>query len=149
MRLLHLDKGSMDGVKKGMAVIMSLQQFTVIGRVIEAGGKECTVRLLSDPQMKVGAEIMRGTQRVTPEPTLLEGIGGNQMQIMGVDVASCRPEVGDMVMLSDKGWPANVQYMMMGQIEQVGMREDQRAAVRPAGLVARAGGGDGLVVLKQ
>jgi len=150
-RLLRLDKGTMDGLKRGMAVIMPLQQVTVIGRVEEAGPKESTVRLLSDPQMKVGAEIVRATQRVTPKPCLLEGIGSNQMQIMGVDVATSRPEIGDLVMLSDRSWPENMQYMAMGQIEQVGVREDQpqRYALRVSPRVEATGLRTVYVVLKQ
>jgi hypothetical protein len=125
--LLHLDKGAMDGVRVGMAVVAPLEQVTVLGRVVAAGQKECEVRLLSDPQMKVRADLVRNsTTPITTDPCLVEGMGAAGMRCQNVNVQPVNPPLrGDFVRLTDPDWPANVRFMLIGQIDEVGTRDNQ------------------------
>jgi cell shape-determining protein MreC len=131
--VIKLDKGSMDGVKVGMAVIAPLQQATILGRVYAVGQKDCQVRLLTDQQMVVKADIVRpdGTL-VTPERCTVVGLGGNQMQCTTVGVPQLNllptpptPSKGDMVRLVDPSFPANTQFLLIGFIDSAAPRQDQ------------------------
>jgi hypothetical protein len=129
---LHLDKGASDGVRAGMAVVAPLEQVTVLGRVVVVGQKECDVQLLSDPMAKTRADIVRNANTRVTAACIVEGDGSNMMRCRTVDVPRpgtetplVPPERGDFVRLIDPSWPPNVQYMVIGQIDQVGTRENQ------------------------
>ncbi len=139
---LFIDKGAQDGIAANNAVVAPLQQVTLLGRVILAGQKECTVYLLTDPSISVQAQIVRprvlpASGRtpptgvvtdlpVTTSPCLVQGIGNNQMRSLNVDVQQGIPPMpGDLVRLTDREWPAKVQNMVIGQIEKVSQRIDQ------------------------
>ncbi len=85
--LLHLDKGAQDGVRRGMVVVAPLEQVTVLGLVGQVNAKECEVRLLSDPSMKVNADIVRpdSAVRIASQSCLIEGLGSNLMQCETLD----------------------------------------------------------------
>jgi hypothetical protein len=131
--IIKLDKGSLDGVAAGMAVIAPLQQATILGRVVAVGQKDCQVRLLTDHEMVVKADIVRpdGTL-VTPERCTVVGLGDNQMQCITVGVpqlnllpAPPTPARGDMVRLVDPSFPANTQFLLIGFIDSAARRQDQ------------------------
>ncbi len=52
---LQIDKGTAQGVKKGMPVVSDLG---LIGRVVEAGRHTATVLLITDPASNVGVRLM-------------------------------------------------------------------------------------------
>jgi hypothetical protein len=130
--IIHLDKGALDGVKTGMAVIAPLEQATVLGRVVSVGQKDCHVRLLTDQQMIVQADIVRpdGTP-VTADRCTITGLGGNQMQCTTIGIpqlnltpAPRTPAKGDMVRLIDPHFPSSTQYLLIGFIDSVAPRQD-------------------------
>jgi hypothetical protein len=142
--ILRLDKGALHGVKPGAAVIAPLEQVHLLGRIEKAdlGQAQSAVRLITDPKMKITAQIVRphvqpaaATQpvkndNVTGEMCLVEGLGDGTMRILNVDIVDkaanrLTPQIGDLVCLTDGGWPARLQHMVIGQIESVAPREDQ------------------------
>ncbi len=140
--ILRLDKGLNDGVKVNAVVLAPLEQVHLLGRVVHVGLLECEVRLVSDPLMKTQAQIIRpfvqtGTgpvlqnYAVTAELCLVRGLGNGQMLIDNVDTIAkitnqpVTPVKGDLVCLTDGSWPAKVQHMVLGQVETVGLRQDQ------------------------
>jgi hypothetical protein len=125
--VMHLDKGAADGVKRGMAVVAPLEQVTVLGRIVYVGQKDCYLMLLTDPQMRVTADIVRNsTTPITAEPCLVEGFGSGIMKCETVNVQQANaPMRGDFVRLVDAGWPAKTRFMLIGQIEDVRARTNQ------------------------
>lgn len=83
-----IDKGLVDGVKKGSAVITNQG---VVGQVINVATHASIVRLLSDPDQKVGVLIQR-----TNTPGILTGRHKNPPTIDFVPVGS-PVDVGDKV----------------------------------------------------
>jgi hypothetical protein len=144
--LLHLDKGVLHGVKAGDVVVAPLEQVHLLGRIEESdlGQVQSFVRLVTDPSMRVQAQIVRpfvqtatATQpyqnlAVTGEGVcLVEGLGNGQMRIQNLDAVdssssrAASPQKGDFVLLTDGHWPAKVQHMVLGQIDSVSPRKDQ------------------------
>jgi hypothetical protein len=142
---LALDKGATHGVKPNNAVIAALAQVHLLGRVEEKGlGQlKATVRLITDPTMKISAQIVRPRLQsaraaepvknipITGELCLLTGLGNGQMAIDNIDTTDkitgnpVTPQKGDLVCLTDGTWPAKVQHMVLGQVESVAPRIDQ------------------------
>jgi len=135
---LHIDKGADSGVATGDAIVAPLEQVALLGRVSMANKKDALVLLLTDPSSKVQAQILRPRvvpantrgvmtdQIVTTRPCLVQGMGNNLMRSLDVDVQQgVAPQMGDLVCMTDPGWPAKTQYMVIGQIEKVAHREDQ------------------------
>ena len=137
--MLRLDKGTTSGVKKDDAVVAPLDQVCLLGRVVDVGQLQCHVRLISDAQMTTSVQIVRhmlnpnAASRDVYEnvaitkrenPCNLEGLGGGQMRIQNVDVQTPEPQKGDLVCLTDANWPTKTQFMVVGQIDRVGRREN-------------------------
>ena len=143
--ILRLDKGVLHGVKPGAAVIAPLEQVHILGRIEKAdlGQAQSTARLITDPKMSVTAQIVRPflqpatatqpykNENITGETCFVEGMGDGTMRILNVDTVNkitnqpVTPQKGDLVCLTDGGWPAKLQHMIIGQIESVALREDQ------------------------
>jgi hypothetical protein len=142
---LTLDKGAVHGIKPGDAVVAALEQVHILGRVEQKGlGQlKSTVRLITDPTMKIQAQIVRprllparATEpiknlAITGELCLLTGLGNGQMCIDNIDTTDkitgnpVTPQKGDLVCLTDGAWPAKVQHMVLGQVESAVPRVDQ------------------------
>jgi hypothetical protein len=128
---IHLDKGAAHGVRQGMAVVAPLEQVTLLGRVVTVGQIECEVMLLTDPAMRVQADIVRdaGTSITDKNRTcIVQGMGANQMRTQDVDVdrgGLPEPARGDFVRLVDRSWPMALQFMSIGVLDEVRVREDQ------------------------
>jgi cell shape-determining protein MreC len=136
--LLTLDKGSSDGIRRGMVVTACstttagvIPQASILGAVDGVWAKTCTVRLLTDPHMKMQAKLVRrstgGSTVLTPEPCLVEGMGDGKLRCDTISVgdALAEPEVGDLMQLADTNWPAKVMYMVIGEITSVGRKDSQ------------------------
>ena len=143
--ILRLDKGVLHGVKPGDVVVAPLEHVHVLGRIDKAdlGQAQCSVRLITDPSMRIQAQIVRPFVQpagaiqpyqnvaVTGEMCLVDGLGDGQMQILNVDIADnsatrpLTPQKGDLVYLTDGRWPAKVQHMVLGQVDTVSPRKDQ------------------------
>jgi hypothetical protein len=143
--LLRLDKGAAHGVKPGDAVVAALEHVHLIGRVEQngVGQLECTVRLITDPTMKISGQIVHpylqpatATQPyqdmvVTKDLCLVQGLGSGRMRITDVNTVNTvtglpiNPQKGDLVLLADGTWPAKVQHMVLGQVDSVGPKEEQ------------------------
>jgi rod shape-determining protein MreC len=83
-----LDKGSDDNVRKGSAVVTAQG---VVGQVVSVGSHACVVRLLSDPDQKIGVLVAR-----TNTPGVLSGHNKNPPAVDFVPVGSS-VDVGDKV----------------------------------------------------
>jgi len=144
--ILQLARGTRDGVSDGDLVVMGyvaenstrVEGVTLLGRIEAADEKVSVAQMLSDPSLKVSAEIIRtqiqtpgapGVVRnlhITTKPCLVEGLGSNQMAIRDVDVEpNVQPQVGDLVVLSDNQFAETAQLMVIGIISDVGHRDMQ------------------------
>jgi cell shape-determining protein MreC len=136
--LLTLDKGSSDTIHRGMVVTACstttagvIPQASILGAVDGVWAKTCTVRLLTDPHMKMQAKLVRrstsGSAVLTPDPCLVEGMGDGKLRCNTISVgeALAEPEVGDLMQLSDQNWPAEVQYMVIGEVTSVARKDSQ------------------------
>lgn len=117
-----LDRGTMDsrGIQRGDVL---LAHSAVVGRIIEAGPKTCTARLVSNPRMKIMAMMVRPT-RTGELPVarlcMVVGIGHGKMRCeLPHSVRSIAPQKGDLVALNDEGWPAAVHGAVIGQVTRV------------------------------
>ena len=146
-QMIHLDKGTMDGVKIGDPVVAPVlrsaggqtEPVTLLGRVVAAGTKDSQAKLFSDPTMKVHAQIIRlqvqtapgqppkPNVHITSEACLVEGRADNTMRVTTLNIRQpgMAPQKEDLICLADPGWPANTQDMVIGQIEEVAPRTDQ------------------------
>ncbi len=146
--LITLDKGSNDKIQRGMIVTACssvsitnpvtqslakalVPQASIIGLVDTVTLQSCTVRLLSDPRMKTQAILVRrlpeGSATLTQSPCLLEGLGDNKLRCntINVDDLTNQPQLGDLAELADQNYPANVRYMVIGQITNVARKDTQ------------------------
>jgi cell shape-determining protein MreC len=136
--LLTLDKGTADGIRRGMVVTACattaagvIPQASILGAVDTAWAKTATVRLLTDPHVKIQAKLVRrstgGSTVLTPEPCLVEGMGDGKLHCSTISVgqALAEPEIGDIMQLADQNWPAAVQYMVIGEVSSVARKDSQ------------------------
>lgn len=127
--LISLDKGTSDGVQRGMVVLSKLSP---LGRVQLSGLKTCEVQLVTDPRVKVQASIIRrtreGSTMVLVPNCLVSGMGEGQLACDTVKVndVALAPEKGDLVLLMDRAWPSRVHSTVLGEVTEVGRRESQR-----------------------
>ena len=104
----------------------------LVGRVQTAGLTGGTVRLVTDPGFALTAELGRyetdAGGRVTLRRApglrpLVQGVGHGAMAIRTAitmqQVTDLHLAVGDVVVLSDKGWPPNVQGLTVGKITAI------------------------------
>jgi len=139
-----LDKGTAHGVQRGCPVLL---QFALLGRVVEAGPYTCRVQLLTDPAMRqVQARVVRrtaGELQTVVEACLVSGLGNNALRCDTIEVHTFVPQKGDMLSLSDKEWPAAVQGVIIGNVQEVRENELQRLrydlVIEPAATVYTAG----------
>ncbi|HUO09901.1 MAG TPA: rod shape-determining protein MreC [Phycisphaerae bacterium] len=152
--VITLDKGSMDGVQRGMPVTACVTisvptepvnpaegpappatrivpQATLLGMVDAVNAKTCSVRLMTDPHMKTQAVLVRRLSDryalLTSEPCLVEGLGNGQLRCDTLDVGKtfAIPQPGDLVELLDQNWPANMRYMVLGEVTAVARKDTQ------------------------
>ncbi|MGN6368432.1 MAG: rod shape-determining protein MreC [Phycisphaerae bacterium] len=152
--IITLDKGSLDGVTRGMPVSAAITvsiptapvnpaegpskpatqvvpAATLLGMVDSVAPKTCTVRLMSDPHMKTEAVLVRRlpdrAALLTPDPCLVEGLGDNQLRCATIDVAKvlATPEIGDLVELADRNWPPATRFMLIGEVTAVSRKDTQ------------------------
>lgn len=139
--ILTIDKGAKNGdLQTGDAVVAPRDEVTLLGRISRADSVQSDVLLLTNPQVSVQAQIIRPRHLpagspaqgvmsdliVTTQPCLVQGMGNNQMRITDVNIQQgIAPAVGDLVRITDPAWPAETQFMVIGQIDKVSHREDQ------------------------
>ena len=153
--LITLDKGTRDGVQPGMVV---LSMISPLGRVESVGYLTSTVRLLTDPsKLKTRAKIVRRTTgssafEIVPS-CLINGLGDGELQSLTVsETAIAIPPVkGDLVLLSDSNWSPRVQSTVIGEVIEVGRKDDQpgRYDIRITPRVNVNGIGTVMVLLKK
>jgi rod shape-determining protein MreC len=133
-----LDRGTADGLRPGAIVIA---QLAPIGRVISAGTRVSTVRLLTDQDrsMRVTARILRpGASGFTPIATgcQVRGAGDGMLRCDSIDATQgIPPDKGDIVQLEDNDW-ALLRGATIGEVLQVSRLENQHLRydllIRPA-----------------
>ncbi len=147
--LITLDKGTGDGVARGMVVTACtttpivdpatkrtttqgvVPQASILGFIQTASAKISTVRLLTDPRMKIQAKIVRrlpeGSAVLTPDLCLVEGLGDGRLRCNTISVNDvlAEPLPGDLVELADQNWPASVRYMVIGEVSAIARKDTQ------------------------
>jgi len=122
---LTIDKGSYDGIRRGMSVITYLG---LAGRVAETTGSTSKVMLLSDPNLGVSALVQRSRQE-----GLVSGTLGSNL-IMKYLPAEADIRIDDTIISSglDDAYPKGI---LIGRVVEIG-REfsglSRYALVRPA-----------------
>jgi cell shape-determining protein MreC len=102
----------------------------LIGRVTRAGLTGAQVRLVTDPGASLTARIghydhdEQGKIRMTfvdQLHVLVTGAGGNEMAIRlsMQQVHDAKISVGDLVVLDDRDWPANIQGFAVGHVRTI------------------------------
>ena len=104
----------------------------LVGRVVAAGVTGAEVRLLSDPGFAFTAQLARYVPDAAGRLTLavvgqlqplVQGVGHGTLAIRSTvsmqQVADLRLAVGDLVVLDDRDWPANVQGFCAGRVSAV------------------------------
>ncbi len=126
-----LDQGWRDDrrIKPGDAVLANR---AVIGRVVYVGPETCTVRLLTDRNMKEIGSISRpvhtGLVSIAPH-AFIEGAGLGHMDCeLDQSVHAVAPKPGDLVLLNDSDWPQAVAGAVIGVIKSV--RQSPRTSLR-------------------
>lgn len=125
MEWLVIDKGTRDGIQKGMAV---LTQDGLVGRVLSAAVRSARIMLITDAQSRVSARI-----RETRDTGVVEGMGGPVLKLKYIDrEAECA--AGQTVETSGLGgiYPKG---LVIGQIVSVEVDKNglyQSATVKPA-----------------
>ena len=123
-----LDRGTIDGIRPGAVV---LAQNSPIGRVISAGSRVSTVRLLTDPDrhMWVMARLGRHSgPNITPiaEECQVRGTGDGLLRCDSIDATrGLPPEKGDIVQLEDNSWDV-VRGAKLGEVTEVTRLENQQ-----------------------
>ncbi len=126
-----LDQGSLDDrrIVPGDVVMVDL---AVVGRVIRVGPKTCTVRLVTDRDMRMNASISRFTRSGPLTISSLCQVRGMGEGVMRCDlpqyVHSIAPQPGDLVLLNDKDWPLAVNPAVFGEVTKV--RQSERSSLR-------------------
>ena len=118
-RTITIDVGTMDGVFTNMVV--TSDQFNLVGRVIDAGPKAATVELIISAGTNLSVEI---TAPVPPEeamrrhPALLKTAKDGKTLY---DTASQDDEVqsGDLAHLADTKWPPEASGYVVGKVTAV------------------------------
>jgi hypothetical protein len=130
--LLNLTSGTLSGVAVGQAVLYAGGLVGVISRAGESGS---TVRLVTDPEMRIAGSFGRFTgdpqtpfQRLAIEPAVAAGTGRGEMIISTLKLedvrrAGLRPET-DWFILDDRGWPLPLQGFRIGVIKSVTPKRD-------------------------
>ena len=123
---LIIDKGSLSGIKRNMAVMSTRG---LVGRIIEVGKFSSKALLITDPSLKVGVLIRRNRQG-----GILTGMPGGRCKIVYIALDSdVRP--GDKVMTAGFGsvFPKGI---LIGEIEKVGKEKGRLykyAILKPSG----------------
>jgi cell shape-determining protein MreC len=102
----------------------------LIGRVVRAGLTGAQVRLVTDPGASLTARIghydrdEQGKVKMTLVDQLhllVTGAGGNEMAIrLSMQQAQeAKIAVGDLVVLDDRDWPANIQGFAVGHVKKI------------------------------
>ncbi len=121
-----LDKGSHDGVKGPYPV---LSELSLIGRISSVGPKVSTLRLITDPRVKVQASIVRRTPTglvAIVSNCLVTGVGQGRMETdTPIASAPVKPLPGDLVLLTDPEWPVAVRNTVLGEVTEVGRKESR------------------------
>ncbi len=147
--ILTLDKGNSDGIHRGMVVTACsttpivnpntkqtttgiVPQASILGVVDTVLARTSTVRLLTDPRMKTQAKLVRrlpeGSVVLTPEPCIVEGVGDGKLRCETIsvgNVARRTPTRRPHAELADQNWPAEVRYMVIGEVATVARRDTQ------------------------
>ena len=113
---LVVDKGEVDGIKQGMAVVTS---GGLIGKIAEVGAKTSKVLMLTDPDFNVAALVQRSRESVLLSGTL-EGICRLKFVNKGADI-----RVGDLVMTSklSSSFPES---LLIGYVTAIDKRTEQK-----------------------
>ncbi len=121
-RLLLIDKGEIDGVGKGMVVVV---KNILIGQVHEVAPRSSSVQLVADPDTKIPAITNKKVRGV------VEGQFGAEINLTNV-VQGDTLNVGDLVLTTGEGnFPA---ALVIGEIKEVKKVEKelfQKAIVSP------------------
>lgn len=135
---ITLDRGTSDGIHPGAVV---LAQNSPVGRVISAGARVSTVRLLTDPDrhMRVMARLGRPSgPNITPiaSECQIRGTGDGMLICDSIDATrGLPPEKGDIVQLEDNSWDV-VRGAKLGEVSEVSRLENQQLRwyllIRPA-----------------
>lgn len=118
---LEIDRGSGDGVRKGMAVVTAAG---MVGRVVRVTGGRSTIALITDPSFRFGVRLAsQGSLGIA------EGTGnGGLLRVQGI-AKSSGARRGDTVITSgeiDSPFPPGVQ---VGTVTAVANTEDQTEKV--------------------
>ncbi len=118
-----LDQGWSDDkrIRRGCVV---MAQLSVVGRIVQAGAATSVVRLLTSRRMApVTASIVRPTrdgQTLIAGLCLARGIGRGRMRCMlEQNLGAIPPQRGDLVLLNDHDWPAEVSGAVIGVVTAV------------------------------
>lgn len=128
---VEINRGSDDGVKKGMAVITGLTEGTgggLLGRVSEVRGGSATVSVVTTATFEVGVRL------VTGELAVLQGQGRDKPLLVEGIPATAKLEVGDWIYTSGvegSQFPGDLKIGRVTEVRTAGNGLSQVADVEP------------------
>lgn len=129
---VELDRGTADGVGVGMPVVAGAG---LVGTVVTAGATTSVVRLITDPDSKVGVRFPNGTIAVA------SGQGqGAALSLAQVSAAAPLPKKGQLLVtsgLQDAAFPAGLPVGTVSEVKSAGGALTRQVLMEP---VARLSG---------
>ncbi|MEO9164656.1 MAG: rod shape-determining protein MreC [Aquihabitans sp.] len=128
---VEIDRGSDDGVKKGMAIITGLTKGTgggLLGRVTEVRGGSATVAVVTTATFEVGVRL------VTGELAVLKGQGRDKPLLAEGIPATVKLEPGDWIYTSGvegSQFPGDLKIGRVTKVQSSGNGLSQAAEVEP------------------
>ena len=91
-RFIELDVGRVDGVAKGMAVVLG---WTLVGQVAGTDDGRCLVQEITDGESRVAAAVVDAGDAAKPPVRLCEGVlaGRGRRDLLGLEFVETSPEL--------------------------------------------------------
>lgn len=125
LNFLIFDKGSDDGVQRGMPVVTGEG---LVGRVVEVTGAACKVLPVTDPESAVAARLLQARE----QGVVVGRVGGGlEMQFI---TQQTRVQPGEVVVTSGLGgaYPPGIIIGAVAAVQQLTYEVQQRAEIVPA-----------------